>query len=78
MGGNTEVISTHLSDASQYIRSGDMKVWGISATERINGEFSKLPTYKEQRVDVEYNLYRGIFGPKDMDEELVSYWDNLN
>ncbi|GAK01591.1 tripartite tricarboxylate transporter substrate binding protein [Geomicrobium sp. JCM 19055] len=77
LGNNIDVISTHLSGASQYIRSGDIRVLGISADKRVEGEFSHLPTYEEQGIDVVYNLYRGVFASDDVPKYQLEYWDNF-
>ncbi|WP_040977985.1 tripartite tricarboxylate transporter substrate binding protein [Oceanobacillus jeddahense] len=77
LGQNIDVLSSHLSGASEYYRSGDIKILGYSGKVPIEGEFSELVSYYDQGVDVEFNQWRGVFGPKDMDDELIEYWDNV-
>jgi putative tricarboxylic transport membrane protein len=52
-----------------------VRVLGISSTERVDGEFSNIPTYKEQGFDVVTENWRGLYGPKDMSAEAKVFWE---
>ncbi|WP_223588063.1 Bug family tripartite tricarboxylate transporter substrate binding protein [Neobacillus bataviensis] len=69
LGGNADVLTSDLSSVAEYLKSGDVRVLGISSTERITGEYSNIPTYKEQGFDVVKENWRGLYGPKDMSKE---------
>ncbi len=76
LGGNADVLTTDLSGASEYLKSGDVRILGIGTDDRLVGEFSVIPTYKEQGFDVHVENWRGIYGPKDMSPEAKKFWED--
>ncbi|XEC95644.1 Bug family tripartite tricarboxylate transporter substrate binding protein [Paenibacillus tarimensis] len=74
LGGSADVIATDVSGVGEYLKAGKVKVLGISSTERLGGDLSELKTFKEQGVDAEFLIWRGIFGPKEMSEGAKAYW----
>ncbi|WP_248925013.1 Bug family tripartite tricarboxylate transporter substrate binding protein [Paenibacillus hamazuiensis] len=75
LGGNADVLSTDISGVTEYLKSGKVKVLGVSAPSRLSGQFKDIPTYKEQGIDAEFTIWRGLFGSKEMSAEAVKYWD---
>ncbi|UHA75092.1 tripartite tricarboxylate transporter substrate binding protein [Paenibacillus sp. 481] len=75
LGGNADVLSSDISGLGQYLKSGKVRVLGVSAPERLSGEFAQIPTYKEQGVEAEFVIWRGVFGPKNMDPAAISFWE---
>ncbi|MEG0261264.1 MAG: tripartite tricarboxylate transporter substrate binding protein, partial [Lysinibacillus sp.] len=74
LGGNADVIATDASTIATYVKSGDVRVLAVSSSDRLEGELADVPTFKEVGIDEEFTIWRGIFGPKDMSDEAVSYW----
>ncbi|HZG86120.1 tripartite tricarboxylate transporter substrate binding protein [Paenibacillus sp.] len=74
LGGSADVIATDVSGVGEYLKAGKVKVLGISSAERLGGELSELKTFKEQGVDAEFVIWRGVFGPKNMSEGAKAYW----
>jgi putative tricarboxylic transport membrane protein len=75
LGGNADVIGTDASSLDQYLKAGKIKVLAVAAPNRLGGNFKDVPTMKEQGIDAEFAIWRGIFGPKDMSADAKSYWD---
>jgi putative tricarboxylic transport membrane protein len=75
LGGNADVIGTDASSLDQYLKAGKIKVLAVAAPQRLGGNFKDVPTMKEQGVDAEFLIWRGIFGPKEMSADAKSYWD---
>ncbi|MEX3617440.1 tripartite tricarboxylate transporter substrate binding protein [Paenibacillus glucanolyticus] len=75
LGGHVEVLSTDISGVTEYQKAGKVKVLGISAPARLTGQFADIPTYKEQGIDAEFTIWRGLFGSKDMPADAVEYWN---
>ncbi|WP_050183830.1 Bug family tripartite tricarboxylate transporter substrate binding protein [Domibacillus robiginosus] len=75
LGGNADVISSDVSSVYEYVKAGKVKILGISAPERLEGEFAEIPTYKEQGIDAELTNWRGIYGPAEMSEDAKAYWE---
>ena len=74
LGGNADVIATDASTIGQYVKSGDVRVLAVSSTERLGGELAEVPTFKEEGIDAEFTIWRGLFGPKEMSDAAVDYW----
>ncbi|MEC0239848.1 tripartite tricarboxylate transporter substrate binding protein [Paenibacillus dokdonensis] len=76
LGGNADVLGTDASSLDQYLKAGKIKVLAVAAPERLGGTLKDVPTMKEQGVDAEFLIWRGIFGPKEMSEDAKAYWED--
>ncbi|MFC5589359.1 Bug family tripartite tricarboxylate transporter substrate binding protein [Sporosarcina soli] len=74
LGGNADVIATDASTIGQYVKSGDVRVLAVTSAERLSGDLAEVPTLKEEGIDAEFTIWRGIFGPKEMSDGAVDYW----
>ncbi|MEG3753587.1 tripartite tricarboxylate transporter substrate binding protein [Psychromonas arctica] len=75
LGGHVDLISTGLGDVAGLVQSGKLHALAQTADKRIGtGLIGEIPTVKEQGIDVIFENWRGLFGPKDMPEEAVAYW----
>jgi len=75
LGNNGDALTTDLSGITEFVKSGDVRILAVAAPERLSGELSDVPTYTEQGVDLVYYNWRGVFGPKDLNPEIVKFWD---
>ncbi len=66
LGKNADVIATDASSVGEYLKAGKIRVLAIASPERLGGLLKDVPTLKEQGIDAEFNIWRGIFGPKEM------------
>ncbi len=77
LGGHIDLISTGLGDVAGLLQSGKLRALAQTADKRVGeGEMAKIPTVKEQGIDVTFENWRGLFGPKDMPKEAIDYWQN--
>ncbi len=65
-----------LSEAEKQYKAGKIKILAVSAPKRLD-RLPEIPTWKEQGIDVIFQHWKGIMGPKDMTEEEVAYWDGV-
>ncbi|MFF3024995.1 Bug family tripartite tricarboxylate transporter substrate binding protein [Gottfriedia sp. NPDC057948] len=76
LGNNADVISTDVSSTLEFVKSGKVKVLAVTSPERLQGDvLSEFPTAKEQGVDAEFIIWRGVFGPEKMSKDAYSYWE---
>ncbi|MFE5323047.1 tripartite tricarboxylate transporter substrate binding protein [Paenibacillus sp. NPDC056579] len=75
LGGNADVIGTDASSLDQYVKAGKIKVLAVAAPQRLGGSMKDVPTMKEQGVDAEFLIWRGVFGPKEMSADAKKFWD---
>lgn len=74
LGGNADVIGTDASSVNEFLKAGKVRVLAITSPERIE-TFKDIPTAKEQGVDAEFTIWRGVFGPEKMSDEAKTYWE---
>lgn len=78
MGGRVDILSTGISDVVGLVESGDIRVLAVTSDERLEGEvISRMPTCREQGIDAGFITWRGLFGPGDMPEYAVKYWEDV-
>ena len=75
LGGNADVIGTDASSVKEFLKAGKVRVLAITSSERLSGDFKDVPTAKEQGVDAEFTIWRGVFGPEKMSAEAKAYWE---
>lgn len=61
LGGNVTIGGSGYSEFQPYIESGKMKAIAITSGQRVKG-IDKVPTLKEQGIDVEIGNWRGVYG----------------
>jgi putative tricarboxylic transport membrane protein len=76
LGGNADMIGTDASSVGEYVKAGKVRVLGIAAADRLQGELKDVPTFKEQGIDAQFTIWRGIFGPKEMSEDAKKFWED--
>lgn len=77
LGGHVDLLTTGLGDVSALIESGDLRCLAQTADERKGeGELAEVPTCVEEGIDVTFENWRGLFGPKDMPAYAVEYWED--
>lgn len=72
MGNRVDVLSTGISDVVGLVESGDIRVLAVTSGERLNGDvIAHMPTCREQGINAEFAIWRGLFGPGDMPDYAV-------
>jgi len=76
LGGNSEVAAGG-PDLLDLVDSGDVRVLAVSAPERLTSErVTDIPTMAELGYDVTQANWRGVFGPPNMPQYAIDYWDD--
>jgi tripartite-type tricarboxylate transporter receptor subunit TctC len=73
LSGTIQLGTINIASGKKYIQSGELKAYGIAANER-SPQAPDLPTLKEQGVDLEYALKRGIVVPKGTPKSAIEHW----
>ena len=55
-----------LSEAEKQYKSGKIKILAVSAPKRLD-RLPEIPTWKEQGINVIFQHWKGIMGPKRYD-----------
>ncbi|MBR7796874.1 MAG: tripartite tricarboxylate transporter substrate binding protein [Bacillota bacterium] len=76
LNGSADVYSTGVAETVEQVKAGKIKVLGVSSEERLEGEvIEDFPTANEQGIDATFVNWRGFFGPPDMDDAAVKYYE---
>ncbi|WP_374560889.1 tripartite tricarboxylate transporter substrate binding protein [Sinobaca sp. H24] len=76
LNGNADVYSTGVTETIEQVRAGEIRVLGITAEERMSGDvIEDFPTAVEQGIDETFVNWRGFFGPPNMTDEQVAYYE---
>ncbi|MCG1026757.1 tripartite tricarboxylate transporter substrate binding protein [Virgibacillus halodenitrificans] len=76
LNGSVDVFSTGVSETVEQVKAGTIKVLGVTSEERLEGEvLEDFPTAKEQGIDATFVNWRGFFGPPNMDENAIKYYE---
>lgn len=67
LGGHVTVAAGGMPEFAAQLESGELRALALSAPERLEG--NDIPTLREQGVDVALGTWRGVMGPKSMDED---------
>jgi putative tricarboxylic transport membrane protein len=76
-GGHVQVYSGDASEAEEQIKAGaKIRVLAVMADKRLEGGLAKVPTAKEQGMDIEWPIIRGFYmGPKVSDADFNAWAD---
>lgn len=74
LNGDIDVAIAGVSEFISLLKAGDLKALGVLSDEPLPG--LEAPTAREQGLDVTLANWRGIYGPPDMPEYAVTYWQD--
>ncbi|HEY4170999.1 MAG TPA: tripartite tricarboxylate transporter substrate-binding protein [Reyranella sp.] len=75
--GNADVGAVTVASVVKEQTAGNIKTFAISSPERLEGMFADSPTWLEFDVDCIIGAWRGVTGPKGLDEAQKQYWREL-
>ncbi len=76
LGGHVDFGVGNPSETSGQIDAGKLRVLA-SLTDKRLPYMPKVPTLKEEGVNVAFYQIRGIWGTKDMSKDMVKYWETV-
>lgn len=71
LSGETQVLSTGLSEVLPLAKQGEVRILASTAPERVVGA-EEVPTIKELGVDMEFTNWRGFFAAPNTSQKRVS------
>jgi putative tricarboxylic transport membrane protein len=75
LGRHVEVVSTGFSEAAALAEAGDVRLLSISAPSPQSGVAQGVPTWNDLGLNFTVDHWRGIFGPANMPDEAVTWWE---
>lgn len=74
--GEGDLLSTGLSEALEYHRSGKLRIIAVSAEDRLPG-LAEIPTFAEHGSDFEFINWRGFFAPPGTPRDVADEYAEL-
>lgn len=74
LAGKIQAFTGDISEAKGFVDAGKIRVLAVLAPERLEGDFAKFPTAKEQGLDVVGANWRGFFVPGGMSNDAYNFW----
>jgi putative tricarboxylic transport membrane protein len=58
------------------VQSGQLRVIGVAAAQRMGGAFANAPTFREQGLNTTgIAAWRGFHGPRGLTAAQIAFWD---
>lgn len=77
LGGHIDLVPTAPANVIAHVKSGGVRILGITSPARMTGEFAAVPTLRENGIDAVVTNWRAVVGPKGMTAAQVAYWDGV-
>jgi putative tricarboxylic transport membrane protein len=77
MGGHVDYVTGALSVAAPQWKAGKIRILAITAPARLAGEYSEIPTWREQGIDVVVSNWRLVMAPPGLTAAQIAYWDGV-
>lgn len=75
-GGHLDIGVQSPGSAMQLTQTGKLRFLGVAGPRRHPGALAKVPTMREQGVDVIANVFYTVFGPRGLDAAQIAFWDD--
>ena len=77
LGGHVDVMVASSGSILPYVQSGQMRVIGVAAAQRVGGVLANAPTFREQGINTAgVAAWRGFHGPKGLTPSQIAFWDD--
>lgn len=70
--GDIDVAIAGVSEVVDLLKSGGLKALGVLSEDRLPG--LAAPTAREQGLEITLSNWRGLYGPPEMPDSAVEYW----
>jgi putative tricarboxylic transport membrane protein len=74
LGGHVQAVPASIGLWVSPVKSGQARLIAVSAPRRMGGDFSQVPTWREQGVDAVVSVWRMITAPPGLTPAQVAFW----
>lgn len=77
LGGHVDMVIAKPAASFDYVTSGELVPVVACGAKRFDTPFNNAPTFKELGYDIEFQIFRGVVGPKGMTDEEADFWNKV-
>jgi putative tricarboxylic transport membrane protein len=77
LGGHVNVLSVTPGNFQPLLQAQKIRIPAVASRGRLSGLLATVPTFKEQGLDVVFDVPRGFIGPKGLSADQIRYWDGV-
>ncbi len=77
LGGHVDVLSATPGAFLPLLEAKRIRIAGVASRKRLGGPLAAVPTFKEQGLDVVFDVPRSIIGPKGLTADQIRYWEGV-
>lgn len=74
LGGHVQAVPASIGLWVSPVKSGQARLIAVSAPRRMGGDFSQVPTWREQGVDAVISVWRMITAPPGLTPAQAAFW----
>ena len=75
MNGDVLASVSGVTEYGPQIEAGELRGLAVLSEDRLQEPLAEIPTAVELGYDVTLNNWRGVYGPPNMPEDAVKYWE---
>ena len=75
MGGHIDVVISSPTSFASQLEAGRLHVPFVTSPQRIGAGLAKVPTLREQGLNIVVTNWRGIAGPRGMTGPQLAFWE---
>ncbi len=77
LGGHVDLHIGSVGPLAKQLEAGKVRILAITSDQRLSGTLATVPTWKEQGIAGTFNTWRGLWGPKGLTAEQITFWDSV-
>lgn len=75
LGGHVDVVAATALNVLSHLKAGKVRLIAVSSSERLRGDLAIIPTWREQGVNVVFDNWRGVIGPRGLSPAQIAFWE---
>ena len=76
LGGHLDLLFGNPNEILEQVRAGNMRALAVTSQERMTS-LPDIPSFAELGYGITHTQLRGIVMPKDVDPQVVAYWEGV-
>lgn len=77
LGGHIDLHIGSVGPLTPQLEAGRVRIVAVTSDQRLTGPFAAIPTWKEHGVAGTFNTWRGLWGPKGLAPDQLTFWDEV-